>query len=44
MCIRDREMDAALREFVLDVDGQIVRYAHGPQIPATVQWLSLIHI
>ena len=32
------EMDAALREFVLDVDGQIVRYAHGPQIPATVQW------
>jgi type VI secretion system protein ImpL len=32
------EMDAALREFTLDVDGQIVRYAHGPQIPATVQW------
>jgi type VI secretion system protein ImpL len=31
-------MDASLREFVLDVDGQIVRYAHGPQIPATVQW------
>ncbi len=32
------EMDTAIREFVLDVDGQIVRYAHGPQIPATVQW------
>lgn len=32
------EMDSALREFVLDVDGQIVRYAHGPQIPATVSW------
>ena len=32
------EMDSALREFILDVDGQIVRYAHGPQIPATVQW------
>ncbi|MDO8375612.1 MAG: type VI secretion system membrane subunit TssM [Aquabacterium sp.] len=32
------EMDASLREFVLDVDGQIVRYSHGPQIPTTVQW------
>ena len=32
------EMDAGLREFVLDVDGQIVRYAHGPQIPTNVQW------
>lgn len=32
------EMDAALREFTLDVDGQLVRYAHGPQIPAVVQW------
>ena len=32
------EMDAALTQFVLDVDGQIVRYAHGPQIPASVQW------
>ena len=47
MCIRDSttrlefkpvEMDAGLREFVLDVDGQIVRYAHGPQIPTNVQW------
>jgi type VI secretion system protein ImpL len=32
------EMDIALREFLLDVDGQIVRYAHGPQIPAAVVW------
>ncbi len=32
------EMDRALTEFVLDVDGQIVKYAHGPQIPTTVQW------
>ena len=32
------EMDPTLKEFVLDVDGQIVRYAHGPAIPTTVQW------
>ena len=32
------EMDTELREFTLDVDGQLVRYAHGPQIPALVQW------
>lgn len=32
------EMDSSLTQFILDVDGQIVRYAHGPQIPASVQW------
>lgn len=32
------EMDAALKQFILDVDGQIVRYDHGPQVPSTVQW------
>ena len=32
------EMDAALKQFILDVDGQIVRYDHGPQIPTVVQW------
>jgi len=32
------EMDARITQFVLDVDGQVVRYAHGPQIPAAVQW------
>jgi type VI secretion system protein ImpL len=32
------EMDASLRQFILDVDGQIVQYDHGPQIPTTVQW------
>jgi len=32
------EMDAALKEFTLDVDGQIVRYDHGPQIPQPVKW------
>jgi type VI secretion system protein ImpL len=32
------EMDATLKQFILDVDGQIVRYDHGPQIPTSVQW------
>ena len=32
------EMDPGLTQFVLDVDGQVVRYLHGPQIPTTVQW------
>ncbi|GAB3772203.1 type VI secretion system membrane subunit TssM [Ramlibacter monticola] len=32
------EMDASLRQFILDVDGQVVQYDHGPQIPTTVQW------
>ena len=32
------EMDATISNFTLDVDGQLVKYAHGPQIPATVQW------
>ena len=32
------EMDAAVTQFILDVDGQLVRYSHGPQVPVTVQW------
>ena len=32
------EMDASLKQFVLDIDGQIVKYDHGPQIPVQVQW------
>ncbi|HSI49035.1 MAG TPA: type VI secretion system membrane subunit TssM [Ideonella sp.] len=32
------EMDPSITQFILDVDGQIVRYAHGPQIPMSVQW------
>ena len=32
------EMDAGITQFLLDVDGQIVRYAHGPQVPTPVQW------
>ena len=32
------EMDTTITQFILDVDGQLVKYAHGPQIPAQVQW------
>ena len=32
------DMDTTLTQFILDVDGQIVRYAHGPQIPTSVTW------
>lgn len=31
-------MDATITQFILDVDGQLVKYSHGPQIPAQVQW------
>ncbi|KWB48615.1 type VI secretion system membrane subunit TssM [Burkholderia ubonensis] len=36
--IQPLEMDPAIAEMVLDVDGQIVRYAHGPLVPSAVQW------
>lgn len=32
------ELDAAITQFTLDVDGQIVKYAHGPVVPMSVQW------
>lgn len=32
------EMDAAIEQFMLDVDGQLVRYSHGPQVPQSVVW------
>jgi len=38
MTVKPVEMDTRLREFILDVDGQIVRYDHGPQIPIEVKW------
>jgi len=31
-------MDPSITQFTLDVDGQLVKYAHGPQIPASIQW------
>ena len=32
------EMDASITQFILDVDGQILKYAHGPQIQTPIQW------
>jgi type VI secretion system protein ImpL len=32
------EMDASITQFILDVDGQLVKYSHGPQVPMPVQW------
>lgn len=32
------EMDATITQFILDVDGQLVRYGHGPQVPQPVTW------
>ncbi|KAB2963034.1 type VI secretion system membrane subunit TssM [Zoogloea sp.] len=32
------EMDPALTQITLDVDGQLIRYAHGPQVLQSVQW------
>ena len=31
-------MDDTITQFTLDVDGQLVKYSHGPQIPSSVQW------
>jgi type VI secretion system protein ImpL len=32
------EMDESIQQFLLDVDGKLVRYAHGPQVPVRVQF------
>ncbi|MEZ0601904.1 type VI secretion system membrane subunit TssM [Paraburkholderia sp. IW21] len=32
------ELDPGITQYVLDIDGQTIRYAHGPQVPATVKW------
>ncbi|MEO6563750.1 MAG: type VI secretion system membrane subunit TssM [Nitrosospira sp.] len=31
-------MDASITQFILDVDGQLVKYSHGPQVPMILQW------
>jgi type VI secretion system protein ImpL len=38
LAFKPLEMDTSITQFILDVDGQLVKYAHGPQIPAQVQW------
>lgn len=32
------DMDSSITQFILDVDGQLVKYGHGPQIPVAIQW------
>lgn len=32
------DMDASILQFNLDVDGQLIKYSHGPQFPTKVQW------
>jgi type VI secretion system protein ImpL len=32
------EMDTSIQQFKLDVDGKVVRYAHGPPAPVRVQF------
>jgi type VI secretion system protein ImpL len=36
--IKPIEMDASISQLVLDVDGDVLRYQHGPQIPKSVSW------
>jgi type VI secretion system protein ImpL len=31
-------LDPSITLFTLDVDGQLVKYSHGPQVPVQVQW------
>jgi type VI secretion system protein ImpL len=32
------EMDPSILQLTLDVDGQVITYAHGPQVATTIQW------
>ncbi|KIG09307.1 type VI secretion system membrane subunit TssM [Caballeronia concitans] len=32
------DMDPSILSFTLDIDGQILTYAHGPQVPSAIQW------
>lgn len=38
LSLKPLELDAAISQFVLDIDGQLVTYSHGPQVPTQVQW------
>jgi type VI secretion system protein ImpL len=31
-------LDASITQLVVDVDGQSLKYAHGPQVPLSIQW------
>ncbi|MFY3384139.1 type VI secretion system membrane subunit TssM [Paracidovorax sp. MALMAid1276] len=36
--VKPIEMDASISQMVLDVDGEVLRYQHGPQIPKSISW------
>jgi type VI secretion system protein ImpL len=31
-------MDTSITQLIIDIDGQTLKYAHGPQLPVAVQW------
>lgn len=35
---KPHDMDKTITQFILDVDGQLVKYSHGPQVPMSIQW------
>lgn len=38
LTLKPIEMDQSITSFILDVDGQVIRYQHGPQIAQTITW------
>jgi type VI secretion system protein ImpL len=36
--LKPLRMDAGIAQIFFDIDGQTLRYAHGPQVPVQVQW------
>jgi type VI secretion system protein ImpL len=36
--IKPVALDASITQLVIDVDGQQLKYAHGPQVPMSIQW------
>jgi type VI secretion system protein ImpL len=38
MILRPIELDASILEATLDIDGQVLKYAHGPQQPMRIDW------
>ena len=36
--IKPIALDASISQLVLDIDGQVVKYSHGPQVSVPVQW------
>ncbi|WP_269899906.1 type VI secretion system membrane subunit TssM [Paenalcaligenes faecalis] len=38
VAVRIVDMDASISQISLDIDGQVIHYAHGPQVATTVQW------